>query len=706
MQGQIENDNHCDKGLGILKANLHRLDLAIPDLNHRIKEWSISQPALPEMLAMRDLHTAAVRPLIEKLRCQGYGPILLEGISPPWILKSLIDTPPPESTLGFRQRIIVLQRDWNEFFNGLAITDLGDELGSDRIEWFVGENAPDRLLAWFEDRITDCPPAFAIQNPQLRQKSTPDVNALLRQMTEQFDRNEASLIRALRDQETHDNAWWAQRYESISESEPLRVLVTVSRFTTYLRHIATDLANAFQAMGSECQIVIERDDSTKMSTSSLLQELNRFQPHLIVSINYTRSMLGDQVPRHIPHVCWIQDTMPHLYSKQVGDQMGERDFIVGMVKPELTSRFGYPPGRTRSLPMCAARSKFSKSIANDGFDAEICWATHQSEAPSIMKRKMLDTLAKQSPQSVDRIGSLLDEVERTVLQLSNERVHHLLEKLLDTALFPAEIPEAAHEARSHILNTIVVPYAERVYRHQTAEWAAEISRERGWRFRLHGHGWEQHPTLSSFAAGPLEHGEQIRDAYRRSAVHLHASINQTLHQRVVECVLSGGLPLCRITHQSMYTPYKLLASQAKPLARELTSFDPDHPNSPWFVSAHDNALAAAYIDIMIRFGYEPDKRYKDSCVRWQKRRIERYREEMQDNAALAQAQLFSCMLGQFFTSRDTLANLLEVAIENRQKRSDQIAQLQEAIPEIMTTEGFAKELIEMIRLELSNQATT
>lgn len=706
MQGQIEHEDQCHSGLETLRSNLHRINLSIPDLDRRIKEWPISPPASEETLGIRDQHTAAVRPLIEKLRSQSFGPILLDGISPPWILKALLDTPPPDSTVGFKQRIIVLQRDWNELFDGLAITDLGDELGSHRIEWFVGEDAPDRLMAWFEDRITDSPPAFAIQNPLLPSKSTPDANALLRQMTERFDRNEASLIQAVRNQPKHDKAWWAQRFGNTSGSERLRVLVPVSRYTTYLRHIASDLADSFRAMGTECQVVLERDDSTKMSTSSLLHELNRFQPHLIVSINYTRTMLGEHIPLHIPHVCWIQDTMPHLYSKQVGNQLGDRDFIVGMIKPELTSRYGYPPGRTRSLPMCAARSKFSKGITNDSFEAEICWATHQSEAPSIMKRNMLDSLAKQSPQSVDRIASLIDGVEQSVLQLSNERVHHMLEELLDTSLFPAGIPEAAQGARSHILHTIVVPFAERVFRHQTAEWAAEIARDRGWRFRLHGRGWEQHPTLSSYSAGPLDHGEQIRDAYRRSVVHLHASINQTLHQRVVECVLSGGLPLCRVSHQSMYTPYKLLATQAQPLSRDLTQFEPDHPNSPWFVSAQENALAADYIETMVRFGYQPAERYKDNRVYWQKKRLDRYHEEMQDAATHAQAQLHSSMLGQFFASKDSLANLLENAIENRRERADQIAQLQRSIPEIMTTEGFAKELLKMIHMELSNQAAT
>ena len=705
MQSQMQRKNRTQTGLETLKANLRRISLDILEVDQKLCAWAHGQSTADDMITLREPHIAAVQPLIEKLRNQSFGPILLEGISPPWILEALLQAPPPESTRGFRQRIIVLQRDWDEFFDGLAIANLGEELGSDRIEWFIGEDGADRLLAWFEDRITDSPPAFAVQNPVLRARSTPDASALLKQMTDRFDRNEAALIQSVNEQPPHDNAWWLQRFSDTDGQEPLRVLIPVSRYTTYLRHIASDLADAFRGMGIESRIVCERDHSTKMSTSSLLHELNSFSPHLIVSINYTRSMLGPHIPQHIPHVCWIQDSMPHLYAKQVGSQLGARDFIVGMVKPELTSRYGYPPSRTRSLPMCAARSKFSSNNTTDSFDAEICWATHQSEAPSVMKRNMLDSLAQQSPGSVDRIASLLDEVERSILNLTDERVHHLLEGLLDSSLFPAGIPEAAHEARSHILHTMVVPYAERVFRHQTAEWVAEIASERDWRFRLYGHGWEQHPTLSAYAAGPLEHGDQIRESYRRSGVHLHASINQTLHQRVVECVLSGGLPLCRITHQSMFATYKLLATQAKPLPREETPYEPDHPKSPWFVSSGDNELAAIYIDLMIRFGYARPDQLRNNRVTWQKQRLEDYRAEMESPTTRSQAQLFSSMHGQLFSSKATLGELLEKTIENRQARSEQIARLQEAIPEIMTTEGFARELISMIRLEQSRLAT-
>ncbi len=74
---------------------------------------------------------------------------------------------------------------------------------------------------------------------------------------------------------------------------------------------------------------------------------------------------------------------------------------------------------------------------------------------------------------------------------------------------------AHDEARvTHLLHQVVRPLMDRMYRHQGLEWAAQIAMRRGWRFNLYGNGWEKHPTLGRFARGSIEHGEELRAAYR------------------------------------------------------------------------------------------------------------------------------------------------------------------------------------------------
>ena len=65
------------------------------------------------------------------------------------------------------------------------------------------------------------------------------------------------------------------------------------------------------------------------------------------------------------------------------------------------------------------------------------------------------------------------------------------------------------------------------------------------RSRIYGRGWEQHPTLAPFAAGVIEHGAPLRCVYRASKLALQLMPSGFLHQRALEALASGTLPLAR-----------------------------------------------------------------------------------------------------------------------------------------------------------------
>lgn len=57
--------------------------------------------------------------------------------------------------------------------------------------------------------------------------------------------------------------------------------------------------------------------------------------------------------------------------------------------------------------------------------------------------------------------------------------------------------------------------------------------------------------LGPFAAGLTEHGEELRAAYQCAAVNLHLCLTTLMHQRPMECVLSGGLAVVRPTRDAL-----------------------------------------------------------------------------------------------------------------------------------------------------------
>ncbi len=693
--------------LSILIKNLARIDL--PGMSpERLAHWQACTNASHEAEDVRRAHTELLAPLLARLSGRNMPPIILEGVDSPWMLKSLVDAPPPKGSLGFRQRVLVMQADWNEFFDGLARLDLGDGLGDSRFVWFVGEDAPDRLVEWVDARIDDAPPAMAVQCPSLGKKASPDAPELIREIDARWTRNAQVLKAKVARRGVRDQSWWAKRFDCINDpdacGEPIRVLIPVSRYTTYLKHAAEDLAASFSARGCQCQVLMETDDSSIMSESSTLRAIDKFDPDLIVSINYTRSSLGSNIPKDIPHVCWIQDAMSHLFDAKVGKALGKLDFVVGMVSDELIERHGYPKAQTQWMPMVASRSKFWSKSITDGFDSEIAWVTHQSEHPDVFRDRMVEEMATNAPDAACKFAQVLREVESMVTTNSRALVFNRFRELVDDAFFPTGVPDGAFELRSSLLQGMVIPYAERVFRHQTALWAANIAIRRGWRFKLYGNGWERHPQLSMFAADQLEHGPALCRCYRDSVVHLHASINQVTHQRVSECLLSGGLPLCRIVRDAFGI---IQAKFLDRCYRENIGSLVDDPtvaesssSEQWRVEIKSCDELQELVNDFHRLNLYDEAAFDSGWMMWNTKEFARARELLASPSKRRNAEMIRLIKDFFFTSEAQLESLVEQAIKDRMWRQDRIESVRLNLSSELTFDGFAKGVLNLVKRRL------
>lgn len=695
---------HADR-VALLRTNLARIESRFEaGIGASIEDWLERHDRLPVDLSSRAQHRQAVLPLTKELSSRCRGPVLLEGISPPWILEALLDTPSPPGSPCFLQRIVILQSDWFELFDGLSQTDLGDTLADPRLIWFVGDGASERLLKWFDERIDDAPPAFVVQNPSLRVQSSPDAPALFQEIERRWTENESDLIQRLEQRPPRDLEWWSKRFAgNLPEHGPMRVLLPVSRYTTYLKHIAADVQRAIHSNGMECEIIIERDDFTAMSQCAIMRMISSFDPDLIISINYPRRSLGQHIPQDIPHVCWIQDAMEHLLRPDSGKSIGERDFFVGMIIAEYKDLYGYPKDRTKWMPMIASRSKFASGHTSTQFDAEVAWVTHQSEHPDAMRDRFLREMGGPAPHLVEQLRSLFNEIEQRTKTTAMTFLFPEIHRAVNSHFFPNGVPDRAQQLKSNITYTMAVPFAERVLRHQTAEWAAEIAKRRGWRYKLYGEGWEEHPTLSEFAVGPLEHGHALREAYSKSVVQLHASINQITHQRVSECILSGGLPLCRVVRHSFVLMSMMIAVDSELIPYDNLLGDRDSEYEHWYVPLESNPAAAQYARDLTRLGLCEDNQFAKGRMYWNANQIKRAKEHLSDRITRQNAEMLGTMTDLYFTTPELLESLIEQTIENPEWRNERVKRAMNALPAVMTAEGFIGEVVEMIGTYLSNQ---
>lgn len=492
-------------------------------------------------------------------------PYIVEGMDPPWFAERVLGETPAGAD-GYHARVTLVQADAMEFMDGLAQADLSGLLSEPRVRVLVGADAGARLLA---DLGSQSRQDTQIIGPGLsmstvRTALSPSVESCLHQAgTAQVHEQRRLAERVLALYAGRDRAWWARRFAEASTpgGRPLRVLVPTCRYSTFIQHSARDLAEGFVGAGSEARVLIEPDAHSHFAANAYLRAVAEFEPDLVVLINFPRASLGvlrnvppagqpveGVLPESVPFVAWIQDAMAHQMDEKVGHAMGELDFVAGNIREEYYLRFGYPRSRGLHAPIVASGRKFHPGAVSEDLrrahTCEVAYASHHGETPEQMHaRKMVEAAGTPGlVRILEHIRPRLDELTQ-----SREARHFTSEvqRLVVDAMQACGADHRSDSIVAHISHLYALPMADRLMRHQTLAWTAEIAERRGWRFHIYGRGWEMSPVLSRYARGELAHGEELRASYACAAAHLQISAHTVIHQRVIECALSGGLPIMR-----------------------------------------------------------------------------------------------------------------------------------------------------------------
>jgi hypothetical protein len=516
----------------------------------------ISRPAngsATEWRGLSDQRSSAARLIREHFQPSSPDftrPVYVEGIDPPWLLTCLAQARTREPT-GYLAPIIILQADANQFLDGLSLADLRPILAAGNITAFVGNDASSRLADRLRNRSSFMITGAGLTSVATRVKATPSMSDVLAAATFHQESLMADLTRrAAEIYPPREISWWKDRFTRALKGEsPLRILIPTTRYSTFIQHASRDLARAFESRGHQARILIEPDDSTKFAATAYLTEILDFRPDLIISINYPRAMLDGAVPPNIPYVCWIQDAMPHLFSPTIGAAQGPLDFLVGHLFDELFERHNYPRTRAMSAAIVADETKFHPIAIHESararFACEVAYVSHQSETPEAQHQRLRTEFSSKLAiaGTLDRLKPIVEqEASKPLTDLRTTNLHELATAALREDLRRDPDPRIV----DIVVRSYCQPRVDRLIRHQTLEWAADIADRRGWRLRVYGKGWESHPRLARYTSGPLDHGDDLRSSYQAAAVHLHMMSHALVHQRLIECILSGGFPLCRV----------------------------------------------------------------------------------------------------------------------------------------------------------------
>jgi hypothetical protein len=476
--------------------------------------------------------------------------LAIEGIDPPWLFDQAWRAL-SRSLTGYAPPITILQADAMEFFDGLSGLDLREQLIDPRVRVFVGADASQRWLNDALERVDESVLGTAVALPGVRARISPLAQAVTGRgaaaQAEEFARlqTKVSAMYAGR-----DAAWWARRYRDARQGGPrLRVLVPTSRYSTYVRHAAEDLVAAFEELDCEARVAMESGPNSKQSASGHLRPIAEFEPDLIALVNYFRGDLGLAFPEQVPWLCWLQDSMSHQFAER---RWGELDFVAGHLHKEIAHREGFPNDRSMPFPVVASARKFHAEPVGtelaERFACEVAYVSHQSEtAEAFHNRFVAEAREPALVRVLDAVRPLVEEAAAEPMGSTLlGRLQHLTREVAHRIDPAANVAGVGFVYRHYAL-----PLADRVIRHQMLRWAGEVCERRGWRLRLYGRGWESHPEFARYARGELAHGEELRACYQSAAVHLHASACTLVHQRVMECALSGGLPIARLTYDAL-----------------------------------------------------------------------------------------------------------------------------------------------------------
>ncbi|MCA9299947.1 MAG: hypothetical protein KDA28_12820, partial [Phycisphaerales bacterium] len=390
-----------------------------------------------------------------------------------------------------------------------------------------------------------------------------------------------------------------------------------------------------------------------------------------------RSGSSGAIPDSVPYACWLQDALGRLLDEEVGRTHHDLDFLVGMTFEALFQQYDYPRQNALRIDTTASASKFHDGPVDDdlraAFTCDVAYVGHQSETPEDQFLRFRRELAH-APDLVRAVERLYEVLGERMLEPFPPNARDIT-RLVETTLL-AVSGETDPKIRQQLDSMCARPMADRMLRHQTLQWVADLCDERGWSFHLHGNGWDLHPTLSRFARPTVDHGEALRACYACAGTHLHISANTSRHQRVYECFLSGGMALMRRTLADL-VPIGASASAAMG--------EPESANTrgPGYVIA-DHPEAMQYIALRQRYGLG----HSSQIMR-----------PLQGGAELApdNAWLLVDPSEVTFSTKDELASRLERCRTSPAWRASMAGAIRERVMRHCTTEAAARRVLAFLQ---------
>lgn len=328
--------------------------------------------------------------------------------------------------------------------------------------------------------------------------------------------------------------------KNIKNGNP-RILFITSRFTTALQYHVRDCKIAAERMGLETELQIEKDRlCTGQHNLSIFRQIAKFRPDLIFSIDHFRhEREWKDCLEGIVWVCWAQDAMPEIYSKETPAKLTDRDFLMThYITSKKFKDIGYDAKCVIDAPIPANPYVYQPYQLNDvekkKYSCDICFVCHSSNVESY-----IDEVAEKFPEQLqEKICAIYrgyyDYVCETGELFYTEQEFELFIKGAFSYHYNMALTA---EALDYFVEDMWRYFNDRVYRQMLVQWMLDAGFTN---IKLWGNGWAMEEKYKEYAMGPAQNGETLSKIYQASKIVIGNNIMTTAAARAWETMLSGG----------------------------------------------------------------------------------------------------------------------------------------------------------------------
>ena len=332
-----------------------------------------------------------------------------------------------------------------------------------------------------------------------------------------------------------------ERISNMIAEKNVRIAFFTTRFSTAIQYFARDCVLALKKLGYNAELIIEESDIAFNHVGIYRNCFASYKPEIVIVINCNRSVVD--TPAQISFICWIQDFLPSLFSKNGALQIGKNDFIMNLIySSDELRELGYPSDKMIAAPAPVNPDIYRKHELTEKektlYSTDVCYISNSGD---------MELSFKSFVKSFENFSNR-NFIEKNFKALSKrifDDIYHERKDYNDDEIIKSLLGKELEKNSVHISNDDFMASAHSF----KFEFIGNILKvvpllwlhEKGYKMKLWGKPWARHPILGKYAMGEAKNGETMSKILNASKIALGQNNAVTLHPRLMESTLSGSL---------------------------------------------------------------------------------------------------------------------------------------------------------------------